>query len=113
MRMFIIIIGLSLLLLVGCSQLTTTSLKEYRLNPDKYVNTTITINNKMIGTGSPDGDMQREFYGWDTFFSRFVDDEGYFVNVISTVRSFEQDKIYEVTGNFTKTSYGNYYLIEK
>ena len=50
--------------------------------------------------------------GVNVVYWKFVDDEGYFVNVISPNRRFELNKFYNVTGKYVKTKANNYYLVE-
>lgn len=108
---FPLIIIAILLFVVGCSTISSTSLKEYRVNADSYVGKNITINNRVGEVGSPAVEIIMKYKVSDLY--RFVDDAGYFVNAVSTVRVFEKGKFYTVTGVFIKTSYGEYYLIEE
>ena len=110
MEIGVILLATTIFSLIGCT--SATSLKEYGLNSSAYVGNNITINNKVGNYGSPDVEILQK-YGTNTNYYKFIDDEGYYVNVITKVRTFEMGKEYSVSGTFIKTSYGNYYLIEK
>ena len=108
---FALMIIAILLFVVGCSTISSSSLKEYRVNADSYVGKKITISDRVSLIGYSLGDISAN-YGTFMYGYKFVDDEGYFVDVMSNSRAFEKDKFYTVTGTFIKASSGNYYLIE-
>jgi|GEM_PF-4059364 len=99
------------LLILTSSCAHSDALKDYRVNANNYVDQTISFTAKVIDYGSPDVEILQD-YGVGTYYYKFADQEGYFVNVISKNRKFEMNNIYSVSGKYIKTSAGNYYLIE-
>ncbi len=103
-----------LIFVSGCSSFNLEkgdSLKDFRLNADTYLDETISFKATVVTYGLPDIYMTQDF-GVNVVYWKFVDDEGYFVNVISPNRRFELNKFYNVTGKYVKTKANNYYLVE-
>lgn len=116
-KLLFVLFVICVILLNSCVEPTLDGTKEKNdisditRNPEQYVGKIVTIEGKMIDQGSPDIYIIRE-YGVNTYFNTFVDDNGYFVNVITDKRYFEKGNTYTVVGKFIKTDGGNFYLLE-